>query len=525
MDGVPAIEMEDFASIIAKGYDEQAASGFRPRSDLPAHPIAVPLDWDMDPFQDRNWSFQLHAWRMLPRIWGRYFSSERDSRYLREAMGFIVDWHRFHYVEGRTSRFGWYDMAAGLRAMHLAMVLCLVEDGQADLTDEERVALDVLVQAHLDALRDKSFISEGNHGVFQMHGLQLLSIASGHFARDNAYTSETLRELLRAQFTSQAVHTENSPYYHLFGIRLFSGIRPGLFPDVAEDIAATLARAKELSAWLSFPDGTILNVGDSEGKGVPMPRARQLAAEFVGKTGRQYASVDLAASGYCVVRTVPGTPAARARALYVVGSHHIDSHSHADELSFVYFHDGAPLFIDSGKYSYNKDRLREYFVSDHAHNLLVLEDRPHAPSGTRLRGSALTHFRPEESGYRIKGVVRRGSDFRHSRTIVYQPDARIAIRDHVETPDRSKRVTLFHLAEDAEAVAREAHVDILRKGRVVARIRPRGTPERIEVVRGVETPHEFQGWFSPRYRQKVPASVVKIVYPPEQSLIWTAITF
>lgn len=28
-------------------------------------PFQLPLDWNVDPFRDRNWRYQLHAWRML----------------------------------------------------------------------------------------------------------------------------------------------------------------------------------------------------------------------------------------------------------------------------------------------------------------------------------------------------------------------------------------------------------------------------------------------------------------------------
>ena len=35
------------------------------RDDLDPWPLPVPLQWDADPFEDLNWQFQLHAWRVI----------------------------------------------------------------------------------------------------------------------------------------------------------------------------------------------------------------------------------------------------------------------------------------------------------------------------------------------------------------------------------------------------------------------------------------------------------------------------
>src|SRR5690606_18517612 len=163
------------------------------------------------------------------------FLHHEDREALSEAIAFMVDWHRHHLAEGRSSRFGWYDMAAGIRAQHLALVGFLQGQARLELSADEKSRIDELADLHLAKLREPDYISHGNHGVFQIVGLQLLSIVSGTYGTDHEYSARMMRGILHSQFTDEAVHTENSPYYHDFGIRIFSDIRPGLFPDIREE--------------------------------------------------------------------------------------------------------------------------------------------------------------------------------------------------------------------------------------------------------------------------------------------------
>ena len=53
------------------------------RGDLAPAPFRLPFDWHADPLCDRNWMFNLQAWRMLDPYLNRLLREPEPSRRLR----------------------------------------------------------------------------------------------------------------------------------------------------------------------------------------------------------------------------------------------------------------------------------------------------------------------------------------------------------------------------------------------------------------------------------------------------------
>lgn len=64
------------------------------------------------------------------------------------------------------------------------------------------------------------------------------------------------------------------------------------------------------------------------------------------------------------------------------------NHSHADNNSFVLFHDGEYLLIDSGKSGYRRPEYDDYYRQSRAHNVVLFNGRGEMPEDT-FRGSQL----------------------------------------------------------------------------------------------------------------------------------------
>lgn len=64
---------------------------------------------------------------------------------------------------------------------------------------------------------------------------------------------------------------------------------------------------------------------------------------------------------------------------YPCGATNSYTHDHADELSFDLWN-GGPIHIDSGKYSYNHGKWRNYFLGNSAHNTAGIPDTHFSPS-------------------------------------------------------------------------------------------------------------------------------------------------
>ena len=200
------------------GADRMLADGFRANSrlDLPAWPIERPIDWDADPFDDANWRFQLHAWRMIDPLLSAFEAAGKE-RYAKHAVATADDWIRFHLSRSRESRFSWYDAAVGLRAAKLAYLIDLTLRGRAVVSEAVAGRLIAMWHLHLGALTDRSRFALNNHGLFQVHGLHALIRVFPRYSLAQLavpHAKRMLDDLLAHQFDEAAIHRENSPHYH-----------------------------------------------------------------------------------------------------------------------------------------------------------------------------------------------------------------------------------------------------------------------------------------------------------------------
>ena len=195
---------------LALGRKSVSPTSFRPRRDVQVWDASLPIDWGADPFHDPNWQYQLHAWRVMEYQLYEYRDTE-DPAWLREAIEIALDWAHYHVDLGRSEKFSWYDMAAGIRAARLAFMLNRILSERVEAGDSELETLMYLADLHAEKLQDTGFLATGNHAIFQLVGLDTLceviswrnSCGQGD-ARE--YARHSFEALLKSQFTEQGVH-------------------------------------------------------------------------------------------------------------------------------------------------------------------------------------------------------------------------------------------------------------------------------------------------------------------------------
>ena len=200
---------------------------FKPRRDLPAWNASLPLDWSADPFKDRNWKFQLHAWRVMDFSLNSYRETD-DPVWLRAAIEISLDWALYHNEPDRWTRYSWYDMATGLRASRLAFLLDRILSGDVTSSRKDLTLLMWLADLHARKLQEPDFLARNNHAIFQLTGLDALcEVTAWRTSCDNAsmYADLAFTDLIERQFTRQGVHTENSPAYHQFVLTALNNTR------------------------------------------------------------------------------------------------------------------------------------------------------------------------------------------------------------------------------------------------------------------------------------------------------------
>ncbi len=488
-----------------------APFSFRPRPDLPVWDSSLPMDWAADPFSDRNWQFQLHAWVTMD-YW-LYAYQDGDVRALEEVAAIALDWERFHIEERRKSALQWYDMAVGVRASRLAFLLDNVLVGNLRVDDEDLAALMFLAELHVRMLSQPSFLSYGNHGLFQIAGLNALCLVISwrsvcHGAR--SYVEAAFSRLLDEWFTVESVHRENSPNYHGIVVDALRRLR------VAEriegsDVRTLIEKADTVTPWLTYPDGRWVPVGDSAGRG-PRLTGPVESHCLQGEAGC-WAVRDFTDSGYAIVRSLPGVEESSmlfVNAMFVEVKGEVIRHKHADDLGFVLIEGGREIFVDSGKYGYNKDEMRSYVLSARAHNIPSLVTRPIDPRRVAPARTRLQPIRMTESGFVVEGFVDRPKLLRHERMFSYVPGSSLTITDRLYNRTRYRWQSNLHLAPDLHPVITGSGF-VVQVGDFSVEANFEGEGCDIDMTRGATRP--YQGWVSIGYLEMTPATVVRATCP------------
>ncbi len=522
------ISIKNISLVPSSSYEQLRDEGFRARKDLDPWQFSTHIEWNADPFKDRNWKFQLHAWRLIDPILIKY-QETNNSVFLEEAIAIIMDWYKYHIVNKKQSDMQWYDMSTGLRAMKLAYIWNELSSNKDVITVKTRKNLHDLMKLHVDKLMDVSFLSEGNHAYFQLVGLKLLCIANNKMSTckdETQYNYNNMNKLLNKQFTKEGIHRENSTYYHIFTVKILKRLNiPNLYN---EDITKLINKAELVIPWLTFPDKTIARIGDSAKKdNSKLPKNTEVhmidgTPALIGNYMK---------SGYINIRTTQETPLETSTQLFITGTSNLDylAHKHADELSFELFHNGKLVIMDSGKYSYNeKDVYRDYIKSARAHNTLSIENIEIKPEDVSASGSKITTFNKNHNSIIINGQIYRPDLFNHKREFIFYPFKKLIIKDTFKNDVKFflniKKIIFDTVFTSNLHINPNLKMSIISKNIVrinnYADIELQSKDCELQVIHAQESP--LLGWVSFSYNKIIPASVIQARCPitNEGELIW-----
>jgi hypothetical protein len=477
----------------------QQSIDFQPRADRPALAIALPLDWNQDPFSDRNWCAQLHMWRMMENHLLE-FDSTGDAQWLTLPIAIIDDWNDFHLVHRRRSAFAWKDMMVGMRAMKIAFVLSAHQAGAVTLGADRLKAYDRLVERHLAFLLDPSNVAYTNHTLIDMHGLAAVRevVPAPRRAQIDAFLQQVMPRLLQGQFDDNGVHRENSPGYQSFGIgcvkRLAKSHWFGRF-----GVDELMRRAELARALFSMPDGRCVPIGDTDGAAMTEQRVCSFKAERE-LTNR---------SGYVVWRDDGAGHADNASYLFFMAAFHSPTHKHCDDLSFVWF-EGEDILCDTGKYGYNLDGWREYAISSRAHNTIEVDGKniygSLAGRPELVYGSAVTQAVTTEWGCIISGAVTHPAcGVIHTRHLLYGDKQWLLVIDRIDGSHPHNFAQWFHFAPHLELdrASDQRFTAAMKNGRRLSVMSTATDRIGVMFARGQLEPVR-QGWVSQSYGTMVP---------------------
>jgi hypothetical protein len=355
------------------------------------------FDWEMDPFKNRTWQWQLNCFFFITDIIAYDCKAPNGANVLK-AISLIKSWgtNFLDTCYNSTFEFAWHDHGSAMRVEQILLLIRHVEERHYGFFDDYPEVYDYLshfLYVHANFLvQDRFYSRHTNHGIEQSRVLLLLSIVlKCSFFSENwkQVAIERLNSELNFSFTSEGVHVENSPAYHYFVLKIFlqviadySDCELGQLAANFEDIAR---KALYFLTFIIQPDGALPIIGDTEAVKVGnvfeeyfsgMPEYQYyLYAHSQGRTGSP-APVNYhicRESGYGIVRSRWSR-----RDKYRQDSHLIfkagcisQYHSQQDDGNILYYARGEHWLVDSGMFNHNRSSpVRKYMRSRQAHNVV-----------------------------------------------------------------------------------------------------------------------------------------------------------
>jgi len=258
----------------------------------------------------------------------------------------------------------------------------------------------------------------GNH--LLENGISLL-FGAFFFHSFSFYTKakKILLKELEEQILSDGAHFELSPMYHqiildriLDSVNLLKSNR--LFNDQEQLLSVLIDRASLMLGWLkeiTFSDGNIPLVNDSA-KGIA-PDTKSLL-EYASALNLMPAEIQLKECGYRMFRNGNyelfvdyGIP----------GPDYIPGHAHSDIFSFVLYHKGVPVIVDTGVTTYQAGSTRSFERSTRAHNTVMVNGKEQSEMWGSFRvGRRARPVLTSETKSFIEGYHKGFSPFVHTRS-------------------------------------------------------------------------------------------------------------
>lgn len=377
-------------------------------------------------------------------------------------------WGRHHPVplapeDVDTASMSFHDETTAQRSLQLSLFLTrawTVLDAPA------RQQLAGLARDHVTLLAQAWFhAGNNNHGMFQDFALLNLTMVgelTGELSAEEirAHADLAVGRLVAyftSSFTSDGVHTENSPGYHLMAARSLRDALP-IIERISPEHAALLQQiyesAQRYATHSIMPNGLMPPLSDTKQFKV---WASNHSDTFTGgnfrssMTGGRYGTKPTERvgifpdAGYAIYRARWANPDATwilFKAGYKANYHH-----HCDDLSILYYRDGDLILSEAGPYGYDhKDPLTTYAFSQWAHNNIVIDGKSLPRVDRAPNGVSFEELSEEESSttpvMAVRGTNSRSARWSHQRSLAVFEDWRVRpqrsiteVRDRVSTQD------------------------------------------------------------------------------------------
>ncbi len=454
------IKALDIDNYLFTPYNQSDSYSFKPRKDAKPYKIALPMDWDKNPFNENNWMFQLHAMRLLDTEISQY-AKTKEVKKLTRSIEVLLDWkrdilekkeiYRFDKESDKDS-FAWHDMATGTRATKIAYLFeALVILNDKVLFEKYFDDLYLLARLHINALSVQK-IAHGNHAIFQIQGLLLLlRVFPEYFSSLTLLKEKTQKQMIEVfynQFFKEGIHKENSSGYHPFITKTFKKILNKDLYENAQEIFDTLEKAEKNYGYMHFPNFESLMTGDSDF----MIMKKNHKEEKI-TTGITHFNE----SGYTYIYEEND----KSSMLYLDTAFLNRTHRHADFFNILLYEYDMNILVDAGKYSYVKDDpFRQYCISTRAHNVVMINNKDYKLDRKYFFTSKLVEKKYLDGHYYLQTMHHYDYlECTHIRHIYYKPMEFLLVVDTLNSKKIQNYKQIFHLHHDLKIIKKGGNLN------------------------------------------------------------------
>ena len=404
-----------------------------------------------------NWEYQhshstatyqvyLHSLDMITYLCNQY-KKTKETWLLEKSLKILKSWIEYDYSpKKKPPEKMWYDHPASCRALTISFFYVLSKN---ILELDEDLVYDCLVKHAQFLHQDENYV-QSNHGIMMDRALILLSKLLAHHKDAQEWQDKALmriREAFNRDFSRMGTHLENSPDYHQLIGNLFRTTEVFLNKNnltLGEDINQRLKLARRYFQYLAKPDKTLPMLGDSSS--ISKIRDRKKFDNFI----------DIQA-GIAILQQLHQSNSRFSTWFTFVCGFGSRTHKHHDDLSFNLFWKGKEIFIDSGKYNYDKkNKNRAYITSPLAHNTIAIEGMTYALGDPlkAIKNITITDFTSNPYYDLVKGINMNYKGKKVYRTIIFLKSNIFIIFDKILSNTACKGLQLFNLAPHIEIVDR-----------------------------------------------------------------------
>lgn len=473
------------------------------------------INWDIV-FTDSPGTFSLYLLALNPisYLTQAYYITEEPS-YLVTAKNILEQWMAYKdTAKSKNNPYLWYDHGTAIRSNNIIYFLfAYIEQPQEDIDLSFCDAIMELLEEHGSHLSNpEEYFENHNHGIFQDQALIYLSFFFG-----NQEWLSLAKERLEAQeeyaFSDEMVHVENSPGYQIGVIELFYQIAEFLTSQndsFGNDLYNDVSLSLEFMSWITKPNGFLAEVGDTNSQKETLTKKDYSVLKYnnnhlsyaatLGERGEQpdKLSAYYPHSGYYFGRSSWEASGYTDATWTMFKAGYLSrTHKHADDLSFMLYSKGYDILVDPGWYNYmSGNKYRDYFVSSHAHNTIIVDEKSYSPTVENSSKTGFFSLSSTDEWDEIIGYNNMYEDVQIDRHFVYGGDAIILI-DDIKSSSVHEYSQLFQLSEymNIESYNDSEIVASIGDSGYKLRIKQFASNPTLEVING-EDPDSAYGYLS-----------------------------